>query len=110
MALGLLFHFLSVSRTSATIVLSQTQLYFILISSNNTAVYFTYTGGASGKEPACQCRRTKRHWFSSWVGKMPWRRKWQPTPIFLPGKSHGQKSLAGYSPWGRKEVDMTKGT
>ena len=40
--------------------------------------------------------------------KIPWRRKWQPTPVFLPGKSHGQRSLAGYSPWGRKETGMTK--
>jgi len=43
-----------------------------------------------------------------WVGKIPWRRKWQPTPIFLPGKSHGQRSLAGYSPWGCKESDMAE--
>ena len=40
---------------------------------------------------------------------MHWRRKWQPTPVFLPGKSHGQRSLAGYSPWGPKELDMTEG-
>ena len=44
----------------------------------------------------------------SWVGKIPWRRKWLPTPVFLPGKSHGQRSLAGYSPWGLKESDMTE--
>ena len=43
-----------------------------------------------------------------WVGKIPWRRKWQPTPVFLLGKSHGQRSLAGYSPWGHKESDMTE--
>ena len=42
----------------------------------------------SGKEPACQCRRHKRPRFNLWVGKIPWRRKWQPTPLFLPGKSH----------------------
>ena len=46
--------------------------------------------------------------FDPWVGKIPWRRKWQPTPVFLPGKSHEQKSLASYSPWGRKESDMTE--
>ena len=40
--------------------------------------------------------------------KIPWRRKWQPTPVFLPGEFHGQRSLAGYSPWGRKESDMTE--
>ena len=46
--------------------------------------------------------------FDPCVGKIPWRRKWQPTPVFLPGKSHGQMSLAGYSPWGRKESDTTE--
>ena len=43
--------------------------------------------------------------FNPWVGKIPWRRKWQPTPVFLPGGSHGQRSLADYSPWGHKESD-----
>ena len=42
-----------------------------------------------------------------WVGKNPCSRKWEPTPVFLPGKSHGQRSLVGYSPWGGKESDMT---
>ena len=46
------------------------------------------------------------HGFNPWVGKIPWRRKWQPTPVFLPGKSHGQKSLVGYSPWGCREFNM----
>ena len=46
--------------------------------------------------------------FNPWVGNIPWRRKWQPTPVFLPGESHGQRSLAGYSPWGCKESDMTE--
>ena len=50
-----------------------------------------------GKESAFKCRR---HRFSTWVWKIPWRRKWQPTPVFLPRKSHGQRSLAGYSSWG----------
>ena len=52
-----------------------------------------------------QCRR---HGFNLWSGKIPWRRKWQPTPVFLPGKSHGQRSLAGYSTRGHKELDMTE--
>ena len=43
--------------------------------------------------------------FDPWVGKIPWRRKWQPSPVFLPGKSHRQRSLAGYSSWGHKESD-----
>ena len=52
---------------------------------------------ASGKEPACYFRRHKRHEFSPWVRKILWRRKWQPTPVFFPGESHGQRSLKGYS-------------
>ena len=46
--------------------------------------------------------------FDSWVGKIPWSRKWVPTPVFLPEESHGQRSLVGYSPWGPKESDMTE--
>ena len=67
-------------------------------------------GGASGKEPSCQCRRRKRCRFDPWVRKIPWRRKCQPTPVFLPGESHGQRSLAGYSPWDHKELDATEVT
>ena len=56
-----------------------------------------FPGGASGKEPACQCRRYKRRGFNPWVRKSPWRRARQPTPVFLPGGSVGQRSLVGYS-------------
>ena len=63
-----------------------------------------FSGGTSGKEPGCQCRRHKRCGFDPWVGKIPQRRKWQPTYVFLPGKPHAQRSLAGYSPWGHKRV------
>ena len=59
----------------------------------------------SGKESTCQRRRCKRCGFDPWVRKIPWSRKWQPTLIFLPGKFYGQRSLVGYSPWGRKESD-----
>ena len=52
----------------------------------------------------------KRRDFDPWLGKIPCRRKWQPTPVFLPGESHGQKSLAGYSPWSCKKSDMTEAT
>ena len=62
----------------------------------------------SGKEPACQCRRFKRCGFNPWSGKIPWRRAWRPTLVFLSGKSHGQRSLAGDSPWGRKGPDTTQ--
>ena len=64
----------------------------------------------SWEAPACQCRRhSKRHRLGPWVGKLPWRRAWQPTPGFLPRESHGQ-SLGDYSPWGGKESDMTDAT
>ena len=64
--------------------------------------------GGSSKESTCQCRSWKRHEFNSWVGKISWSRKLQPTPVFLPGIPHGQKSLAGSSPWGHRESDTTE--
>ena len=54
-----------------------------------------------------QCWRCR---FDTWVGKIPWRRAWQSIPVFLPGELHGQRSLVGYSPWGRKELDTTEAT
>ena len=60
---------------------------------------------SSGKESICQYRKCA---FDPWIGKIVCRRKWQPTPISLPGESHGQRSLEGYSPWGRKQVDTTE--
>ena len=56
----------------------------------------------SSKESACQCRRRKRQEINPWVGQISWSRKWQATPTFFPGKSHGQKNLASYSPGGCK--------
>ena len=56
----------------------------------------------NGKEPTCRCRKCSRCRFDPWVRKIPWRRAWQPAPVFLPGESHGQRNLVGYSPWGRK--------
>ena len=53
----------------------------------------------SGKDPACQHRGCE---FDPWIMKIPWRRNWIPTPVFLPGNSHGQRSLVGYSPWGQR--------
>ena len=61
--------------------------------------------GSDSKEPTCQCRRFR---FNPCLGKIRWRRKWQPTPVFLPGEPHGQRSLAGYSPWGCRESDTTE--
>ena len=57
------------------------------------------------KKSRLQCRRPG---FDPWVGKIPWRRAWQPTPVFLPEESPGQRNLVGYSPWGHKESDTTE--
>ena len=62
----------------------------------------------SGKEGICQCRRHRRRGFDPWVRKIPWSRKLQPTPEFLPGEVHRQGILAGYSPWGSQRTDMTE--
>ena len=64
----------------------------------------------NGKACTYQSKRHKKCGFAPWVGKIPWRRAWQPTPVFFPGKSHGQRSPVGYSPWGRKEWDTTEHT
>ena len=61
--------------------------------------------GGSDSRVCLQCRRPG---FDSWVGKIPWRWKWQPTPVLLPGRFHGCRSLAGYSTWGHKELDTTE--
>ena len=82
-----------------------------LSSSPGEAVFLLamgFPGGATGNKPACQCRRCKRRRFDPWVRKIPWRRKWQPTPAFLPGESQGQRSPAGYSPGGHTESDTTE--
>ena len=61
------------------------------------ANHLGFPGGTNDKRP-CQCRRAKRRGFDPWVGKIPWRRAWQPTPVFWPGESPGQRSLVGYDP------------
>ena len=64
-----------------------------------------FPGGSDGKEPACKVRDPG---FIPGSGRFPWRREWLFTPVFLLGEFHEQRSLAGYSPWGRKELDMTE--
>jgi len=69
---------------------------------------YIYIGAfLNGKESTCNIGNLQEKWVRSLFGKIPWRRKWQPMPVFLPGKFHGQRNLASYSPWGRKELDMT---
>ena len=78
--------------------------YWLNKIENIYEVGLDFLGGSDSKSVCLQCRRPG---FDPQVGKIPWRRKWQPTPVLLPGKSHGQRSLVDYSPWGRKESDMT---
>ena len=77
----------------------------------NVCVYenqINRTFGISGSGDESVCLQCRKHGFHSWVGKIPWRRQWQPTPVILPGKFHGWRSLVGYSPWGHKESDTTE--
>ena len=68
---------------------------------------YGFPGSSVGKESACDAGDLGS---IPGFGKIPWRREWQPTPVFLPGESHGQRNLAGYNPWGCKESDMTEET
>ena len=77
------------------------------ITENNLKkIYICFPGGASSKEPACQCSRHKRSGFDPWVGKIPWRKAWQPTPVFLPGKSEEAGGLESTV----TKLDQTEGT
>ena len=67
-----------------------------------------FPGGSDSKESASQCRRCRRLGFDLWIRKIPWRREWLPAPVFLPREFHGQRSLVGSSPWGRRELNTTE--
>ena len=67
-----------------------------------------FSSGSNSKRICLQCRRCRRHGCNSWVGKIPWRREWLPTPVLLPEKFHGQRSLMGYRSWDWKELRMTE--
>ena len=81
--------------------------YWSNLACTHTCTYSGFPGGVSGKEPDCQCRRHKRCGFDPCIRKVPWRRKWQPTPISLPGKPRGQRSLLATVHRFGKESDMT---
>ena len=78
--------------------------FFFKIQENK----MTTPNSAGGFPGGTVGRRCKRCGFNPWIRKIPWRRKWQHIPVFLPGESHGQRSLVGCSPWGRKESDTTE--
>ena len=92
------------------LVLSGLQVRFFFFFPHSPSTKESFPGGTTGKESTCQCSKLKRRRLNPWVKKIPWRRKWQPTPVFLPGKFHGQRSLAGCSPWGCKVSDTTEHT
>ena len=71
-------------------------------------IYLGFPQWLSGLRICLQCRRHKRLRIDTWVGEIPYRRKWQSPTVLLPGKFHRQRNLAGYSPMGRKELDMTE--
>ena len=77
------------------------------LSSSSSIVDLGVRSDLAVKNPLANAHRHKRHRFNPRVGTIPWRRAWQSTPVILPGESHGQRSLVGYSPWGRTESDMT---
>ena len=74
----------------------------------NYAIFAVDFPGSSVVESIWQCQRCRQLGFSPQVGTIPWRRKWHPTPVFLPGGSHGQRGLVGYRPWGRRESDTAE--
>ena len=95
-------HFIMPSKFIYTVTHDRTSFFFmaewystVCICTYRHSAYMSFPGGISGKESTCQNRRHRRLVFDPWVRKIPWRRKWWPSPVFLPGESHGQGSLAG---------------
>ena len=97
---------------SQLVVFHRVKGFGIVNNDTYISIYICGVPGASAIKnlPVIQetCRRHKRLRFESWVRKTLWSKKWQLTPVFSPGESHGQISLAGYSPWGHKELDTTE--
>ena len=84
-----------------------------LVSNIPAVKYFKilgYLGAAVVKNPPANAEDAKRYWFNPWFRKIPWRRIWQPAPIFLPGKFHGQRNLAGYRACGCRKLNRTRAT
>ena len=88
------------NENKSIILCPRDKIIMIMFSWHMYKVILGFPGGASGKETDCQCRRHKRRGFYPWVRKITWSRKWQPTPVFLPGESHGQKEAGGLQSMG----------
>ena len=101
---------LPVEEERASILLRHCPFVFeyVLLFPSDLANHYGLPRWCGGKKSSCQCRRSKSCRFDPRVGKIPWRGKWQPTPVFLPRKFHGQRSLVGYSPCSCKESDTTE--
>ena len=104
-----------VAACLSTILSAELRNIFLHVNSNDSVIWRSsfpipgFQDSTSGKESACQCGRHKRCMFEPWVGKIPWSRKWHPTPVFLPGKYPWAEKPGGlHSPWGCKELDMTE--
>ena len=87
--------FASLSSETLNVSRFASKLTNLLVNSIKVDITLGFPAGTSGKEPTCQCRRHKRHRFDPWIGKIPWRRAWQPTPVFWPGESHGPPGKPG---------------
>ena len=102
------FFCVCIYNINRSLVCGYHEVYIITIYSLQVAIYtYGLLQWLNGKESTCQCRRPV---FNSWVGKIPWRGRWQPTPVFLPGECHGQRSLMGYMSfifWNRLSCIMT---
>ena len=90
--------------------LSSSQIFITLHSLREQKFVWGFLDGASCQETACQRRRPKGQEFDPWIWKIPWKRAWQPIAAFLPGESHGLRSLVDYSPQSHKELDKTEAT
>ena len=88
--------------------MEQCRSSFLFFQVQASALGFELPWWLSGKESACQYRRLRRHGFDPYIRTILWRRKQELTPVFLPGKFHGEKNLVGYSLWGCKELHMTE--
>ena len=98
-------HWFGLTRLYVSVQLLTPQIKLFVLcgfDTNYRSTHLAIPGNASGKEPTCLCRGHKRYMLDPWVGKISWRRPWQPTPVFLSGEFHGQMSLGGYSPRGHR--------
>ena len=97
-------------ETQAEIKIARRNINNLRYADDFTTSTIGLPGGTSGTELPCQCMGLKRPGLDPWVRKISWRRKWQPTPVFLPGESYGLRSLASYIPWSCKRSNITEAT